>query len=515
MAAAPPPPPTSKGAAAAVPPAPPTPPPPAPAKAQAQQPRRVLSVQSSVVRGYVGNKCAVLPLQLHGLDVDPLHSVQLSNHTGYPRVSGHRFSAEHAEGVFAALEDNGLLFFEEMGGGGGGGSGAADGRRSGARLPAYSHLLTGYVGTAGFLRAVVGAAQRLGCGGGGADADDGGSAAATVPPSSPPPPPPPAVEWYCDPVMGDGGRLYVPQELVSVYRDEVVPLAAVLLPNGFELGLLDGCGGGDGDGRGGGGGGGGQSEESQKREAGEGDGAASAPPAAASEARALAAAARLLRRGPHTVVVTSLPSSEEEQQLRDGGDDDDDDSAITLLAVTRRPQDRPCELTPESGAAAASDAKNPQKNPQTIRAWRLRVPRVPGYYTGTGDLLSALFLAHSSRSPRDLPSALERSVSALQAVLRDTAQHAAAAELALFGGGGGEGGGAAAAGSDGQWEEDNEERDPAAVARRFRARELRLVQNLAALAAGGVFGQGAASGPGGADACSCHLRCEELPVPDV
>ena len=43
---------------------------------------RVLSIQSHVVHGYVGNKCAVLPLQLLGFDVDPINSVQFSNHTG-------------------------------------------------------------------------------------------------------------------------------------------------------------------------------------------------------------------------------------------------------------------------------------------------------------------------------------------------------------------------------------------------------------------------------------------------
>ena len=47
---------------------------------------RVLSIQSHVVHGYVGNKCAVLPLQLHGFDVDPINSVQFSNHTGKKAV---------------------------------------------------------------------------------------------------------------------------------------------------------------------------------------------------------------------------------------------------------------------------------------------------------------------------------------------------------------------------------------------------------------------------------------------
>ena len=44
--------------------------------------RRVLSIQSHVVQGHVGNKAAVLPLQLLGIDVDAINSVQFSNHTG-------------------------------------------------------------------------------------------------------------------------------------------------------------------------------------------------------------------------------------------------------------------------------------------------------------------------------------------------------------------------------------------------------------------------------------------------
>lgn len=44
--------------------------------------KRVLSIQSHVVHGYVGNKCCVFPLQSLGYDVDPICSVQFSNHTG-------------------------------------------------------------------------------------------------------------------------------------------------------------------------------------------------------------------------------------------------------------------------------------------------------------------------------------------------------------------------------------------------------------------------------------------------
>lgn len=72
--------------------------------------RRVLSIQSHVVHGYVGNKSATFPLQVSkycnniymkslnklyiylvkvlGFEVDAINSVQFSNHTGYATVKG-------------------------------------------------------------------------------------------------------------------------------------------------------------------------------------------------------------------------------------------------------------------------------------------------------------------------------------------------------------------------------------------------------------------------------------------
>ena len=47
---------------------------------------RVLSIQSHVVHGYVGNKAATFPLQVLGFDVDAINSVQFSNHTGVQTI---------------------------------------------------------------------------------------------------------------------------------------------------------------------------------------------------------------------------------------------------------------------------------------------------------------------------------------------------------------------------------------------------------------------------------------------
>ena len=46
--------------------------------------------------------------------------------------------------------------------------------------------------------------------------------------------------YVCDPVLGDHGKLYVPAELVEIYKKDVVPLATLLTPNQFELELLNG-----------------------------------------------------------------------------------------------------------------------------------------------------------------------------------------------------------------------------------------------------------------------------------
>ncbi|CDF36269.1 unnamed protein product [Chondrus crispus] len=153
---------------------------------------RVLSIQSHVVSGYVGNKAAVFPLQLLGYDVDVLPSVTLANHTGYAKgAAGPRHTAEEVAIWLEGLRVNNLL---------------AD----------VTHLLTGYIGTPGALTAVVDAVQLLR-----KEATD-------------------KLVFLCDPVLGDDGKLYVHENVVKVYVDQVLPLATILTPNAFELGVLTG-----------------------------------------------------------------------------------------------------------------------------------------------------------------------------------------------------------------------------------------------------------------------------------
>ncbi len=96
---------------------------------------RVLSVQSSVVHGYVGNKAAVFPMQLLGIEVDPLNSVQLSNHTGYKYCKGQRFNGEQCRDIVQGLECN--------------------------QLVQYEYVLTGYMGALSFLEEVAKVIERV------------------------------------------------------------------------------------------------------------------------------------------------------------------------------------------------------------------------------------------------------------------------------------------------------------------------------------------------------------------
>ncbi|KAH7423893.1 hypothetical protein KP509_12G079400 [Ceratopteris richardii] len=151
---------------------------------------RVLSIQSHTVQGYVGNKAAVFPLQLLGFDVDPINSVQFSNHTGYPVCRGQVLNGDELWSLIEGLEANGLLY--------------------------YTHLLTGYIGSLSFLNCVLRVVEKL----------------RSVNPD---------LIYVCDPVMGDEGTFYIPQNLVPVYAEKVLQLASIVTPNQFEAEKLTGC----------------------------------------------------------------------------------------------------------------------------------------------------------------------------------------------------------------------------------------------------------------------------------
>src|SRR5262245_30234177 len=69
----------------------------------------ILSIQSHVAYGHVGNAAAVFPLQRMGVEVWPIHTVQFSNHTGYGSWQGRVFDAGMISEVVAGIEQRGVL----------------------------------------------------------------------------------------------------------------------------------------------------------------------------------------------------------------------------------------------------------------------------------------------------------------------------------------------------------------------------------------------------------------------
>ena len=151
----------------------------------------ILSIQSHVAYGHVGNAAAVFPLQRLGWEVWPVHTVQFSNHPGYGDFQGAVTPPATVRAVLDGLEARGAF----------------------ARCRA---VLSGYVGDAALGDAILEAADRA------------RSAA-------------PDALYVCDPVMGDtDGGVYVADDVPPFMRERAVPAADVVLPNQFELELLTG-----------------------------------------------------------------------------------------------------------------------------------------------------------------------------------------------------------------------------------------------------------------------------------
>jgi pyridoxine kinase len=151
----------------------------------------VLSIQSHVAFGHVGNSSATFALQRLGTEVWPVHTVQFSNHTGYGSWRGRVFDGASIDEVVDGIADRGVL-------------GACDA------------VLSGYLGSADVGHAVVGAVAQV------KRAN-------------------PDAVYCCDPVIGDVGRgVFVRPGIEELLRDVALPVADLATPNHFELDLLTG-----------------------------------------------------------------------------------------------------------------------------------------------------------------------------------------------------------------------------------------------------------------------------------
>ncbi len=152
----------------------------------------ILSIQSHVAYGHVGNSAAVFALQRLGCEVWPVNTVQFSNHPGYGAWRGRVLEPDLISEVVAGIAERGVL-------------GSCDG------------VLSGYVGTVATGEAILDAVGRV------RSAN-------------------PGARYCCDPVIGDvGPGVYVSAGIPEFFRSRALPVADIVTPNQFELGELAGC----------------------------------------------------------------------------------------------------------------------------------------------------------------------------------------------------------------------------------------------------------------------------------
>ena len=149
----------------------------------------ILSIQSHVTYGHVGNSAAVFPLQRAGHEVWPIHTVNFSNHTGYGDWGGPMIPGTEVTSIVDGIEKRGAF-------------------------PKIDAILSGYQGGSDIAGAIVDAVRRI-------KAVNGNAL------------------YACDPVMGNAkSGCFVSDEIPPLLRDKVVPVADIITPNQFELGYL-------------------------------------------------------------------------------------------------------------------------------------------------------------------------------------------------------------------------------------------------------------------------------------
>ena len=150
---------------------------------------QILSIQSSVAYGHVGNSAAVFPLQRLGHEVWPVLTVHFSNHTGYGEWRGPLLPPDDVRAVVTGIEERGVL-------------------------PTCDAVLSGYLGGPGICEVVVDAVERV------KKAN-------------------PDATYTCDPVMGNAtSGCFVDPAIPPIIREQLVPHADIITPNQFELGFL-------------------------------------------------------------------------------------------------------------------------------------------------------------------------------------------------------------------------------------------------------------------------------------
>lgn len=156
----------------------------------------VLSIQSRVAYGHVGNAAAVFPLQRLGCEAWALDTVAFSNHTGHGRWRGAAVPAATIAELFEGIADLGVL-------------------------PHVDAVLSGYLGDVATGPVLLRIVDRV-------RAEN------------------PQALFCCDPVIGDVDTgSYVTAGIAEFFRDQALTRADIVTPNRFELEYLTGATVGD------------------------------------------------------------------------------------------------------------------------------------------------------------------------------------------------------------------------------------------------------------------------------
>lgn len=149
----------------------------------------ILSFQSSVAYGYVGNAAAVFCLRRAGFEVWPVDTVIFSNHPGHGSFRGSPRDAAAITEIIDGLVDLNVL-------------------------KTCRAVISGYMGSTETGETVLRAVERV----------------KALNPDA---------VYCCDPVMGDSDSgLYVSAGLSGFFRTHAVAAADILMPNQFELEVL-------------------------------------------------------------------------------------------------------------------------------------------------------------------------------------------------------------------------------------------------------------------------------------
>ncbi|OHT14128.1 pyridoxal kinase family protein [Tritrichomonas foetus] len=147
----------------------------------------VLSIQSHMVHGRSGNRSATFPLEVNGIEVDPINTCHYSAHTAYPYLMGTVMDPAEFDTI-------------------------VDGLRLNQILPKYTHLITGYLADPSIAIRIAELKKELGN----------------------------SVKYFCDPVLGDVGEFYVSPECLDVIKSRLIPIADTITPNAYEAMWLTG-----------------------------------------------------------------------------------------------------------------------------------------------------------------------------------------------------------------------------------------------------------------------------------